>query len=185
VTTIVPNTIAAGINFSATMWRPEFSGAEWVATIILRGPAVIDIASVRDSARHVWDVPGSQTAAWAPGTYAYAVRVTDGNDIHEAERGTVKITPDLSTAVAGHDGRTENMRALDAINAVIEKRASVDQLRYRIRSAEGGSERELERMSVDELLKLRAHFVTLVNAERGSRRGKVREARVRIGPVGS
>lgn len=179
MTGIVPKKIIAGVNFSASMWRAEFSGAAWSATIILRGPSTIDIASARDGSRHVWDVPATDSAAWEPGDYACAVRVTDGEAIHEVESSRVRIAPDLAAASAGFDGRSENRVALDAINAVIARRATLDQERYRINN------RELYRTSIADLLKLRAHYIELCRVENaesaGGRKLFGRQVKIRMG----
>ena len=87
-----------------------------------------------------------------------------------AERGTIKtllesgaldVSPNLLSEEAGFDGRTDAEKGLDAVDACLAGKASKDQLSYSIK------DRTLTRYSVDELLKLRAHFVRLVRKERG------------------
>lgn len=163
---IIPKTIQAGVNFCATAWRSEYSGAAWVMTLMLRGAQVHDLVSERDGARHVWSVPATDTAGWTAGDYAYTIRATDGTNVHEVESGRVRVTPDLAAAAAGFDGRSQNRIALEAIEAVIAKRASLDQERYRINN------RELYRTPVADLIRLRAHYVALVSKEEASRNGK-------------
>ena len=179
MTGIVPKKIISGVNFSASLWRAEFSGADWSATIILRGPAAIDLAGARSGSRHVWDVPAADSAEWAPGDYAFAVRVTNGDAVHEVESGRVRIAPNLAAAPVGFDGRSENRIALDAINAVLSKRATLDQERYRINN------RELYRTSIADLLKLRAHYIELCRAESaeaaGGRKLFGRQVKIRMG----
>ena len=53
---------------------------------------------------------------------------------------------------AGYDSRTHAQKTLDAIKAVIEKRASLDQQEYSIHG------RQLKRMTIDELLKFRVVY---------------------------
>jgi len=159
VARIVSETITAGVNFGATAWRAEFSGAEWSMRILLRGPAAYGMDAERDAARHVWSVSAAETAEWIPGEYAYQVRAYAGDEAHVVEEGRTRIIADFAALPEGHDPRSENRRALDAINAVLAKRATLDQERYRINN------RELYRMSVADLLRLRAHFVRLVRAE--------------------
>lgn len=167
MTDIVPTNIAAGTNFSASAWRAEFSGAEWQLRILLRGPQSIDLDAGRDAARHVWDVPASETATWAPGTYAYQVRAAnDAGDVVTIESGSRAIAPDFAAMPAGTEVRSPNRIALDAIEAVIAKRATRDQERYRI------ADRELYRTPIADLLALRAHYRTLVNREEAKARGR-------------
>ncbi|WP_423159928.1 hypothetical protein [Stenotrophomonas maltophilia] len=175
----IPHTINAGFNFSATAWHREFSGAEWVLQLNLRGPSRVDVEAVRDGARHVFSVPGAETATWLPGAYAFTVRATNGSDVHLIEQGTVRVAPDIAAAAAGHDGRSEARRALEAIEAVIAKRATVDQESYKINN------RELVRMSVADLLRLRAHYVELVRREDAKAAGRSswgRQVKFRMGP---
>lgn len=166
MTEIVPKTIAAGINFSATAWRPAFSGADWSLVLLLRGPSVIDLTAEREGARHVWDVPASVTSDWKPGDYAFEVRAISGDDVVIVEEGRARIRPNLAKAGEGFDGRSENRKALDAIEAVLAKRATMDQDRYRINN------RELYRTSPEDLIRLRAHYVELVRREEAKAKGQ-------------
>ncbi len=167
MTEIVPKTIAAGVNFIATAWRSEFSGADWTMVLMLRGPASIDLEADRDAARHVWGVPAATTAAWPPGVYAYQVRATNSEgDAVAVESGMRTIARDFSATPAGTDVRSPNRIALDAIEAVIAKRASLDQERYRINN------RELYRTSIADLIRLRAHYVELCAREDAKARGR-------------
>jgi len=179
LTDIVPKTIAAGVNFSATAWRTEYSGAEWAMVLLLRGPSSIDLPAGRDGARHVWDVPASESAAWTPGAYAYQVRATnDAGDAAVVESGMVTVSADFAGLEPGSEVRSANRIALDAIEAVLAKRATMDQDRYRINN------RELYRTSPTELLKLRAFYQQKVNEESGGGRSRFRDLRVRMRPIG-
>ena len=62
------------------------------------------------------------------------------------------MRPDIAQLAAGHDARSHVQRVLDAIEAVLEKRATLDQERYRINN------RELVRTPVADLLKLRDRY---------------------------
>lgn len=178
---ILPSTIGAGVNFSACAWRAQFSGADWALTLLLRGPAVIDLTANRDGARHVWDIAGGLTKDWTPGEYAYAIRATNGEDIVEVESGRVRIVPDLAAMPAGDDGRSPNRIALDAIEAVIAKRATQGQERYRINN------RELYRTPIVDLLKLRAHYLERVAREQAQAQGRAlfgQQVKVVMRPMG-
>lgn len=178
---IIPNTITAGISFGAIAWRSACSGADWTMTLILRGPQVVDVPSERNGARHVWNVSAATTSGWLAGEYAYAVRAAnDDGEVIEVEIGTVRVLPNLAAVTEpGFDGRSDSRKALDAIEAVIAKRATLDQERYRINN------RELYRTSIEDLLKLRAHYLRLVAREEGKATGRSswRQVRVVMGPV--
>lgn len=160
MTDFIPKNIAAGVNFTATAWRPEFSGAEWSLVLLLRGPSSIDVVADRNVSRHVWDVPASETAAWPPGAYAYQVRATrDDGDAVIVDSGHCTIAPDFASLPAGAETRSPNRIALAAIEAVIAKRATQDQERYRINN------RELYRTPIADLIRLRNHYVELCARE--------------------
>ena len=84
-----------------------------------------------------------------PGTYWFSLRATRGDDVVEVESGQLVVTPDMATASEGFDGRTPAQIALEAIEAVLAKRATMDQERYRINN------RELYRTPIAELIRLR------------------------------
>lgn len=133
---------------------------------MLRGPSVVNITAVAEGVQHNLNVLAAVTADWQPGLYEYTARVSNGTDFHEVESGQITLTPDLASAVEGHDGRSHAKRTLDAIEAVIEKRASLDQERYRINN------RELYRTPIADLLKLRDLYRMEVRREQGAARGK-------------
>lgn len=165
MTDIVPKTIAAGVSFRACTTQPAF-GDGWALFLYLRGPASIDVEATRSASTYTFAADPATTAAWAPGAYAYTIRATDGVDVVEVEAGRVTIAPDIAAAGAGFDNRSHARKVLEAIEAVIEKRATLDQERYRINN------RELYRTPVAELLKLRAYYAGLVQKEDAKASGR-------------
>ncbi len=119
---------------------------------MLRGPGVINLAAEPDGSQHVFRVPASDTSNWVAGKYWYSLRASRDGDVVEVEAGEIEIKPDLATAQAGHDGRHHVQKVLDAIEAVLERRATQDQERYRINN------RELWRTPVGDLLVLRDKY---------------------------
>lgn len=119
------------------------------------------MTATAERSQHRFRKEVGETANWAAGDYWYTLRAVDAatGDIVEVESGQVTIAPDLVNAADGFDGRTPNQIALDAIEAVIAQRATLDQERYRINN------RELYRTSIPDLLKLRDHYVRLVKRE--------------------
>ena len=167
---IVPKTIAAGIDFTAQIGASARGAA---LRLILRGPKSIDIEAPAGTRYLI--VEGEVTASWLPGNYAYELRGVDGAAVRVIERGHVRILPDVSQLPEGHDGRSANRQALDAIEAVLAKRASLDQQRYRINN------RELHRTDIADLLRLRAFYVEQVRREEGRGGSRFRAYRVNFG----
>ena len=176
---IVPNIITAGVSFRACTTQPAF-GEGWALFLYLRGPASIDIEATRSASTYEFTADPATTAEWAPGAYAYTIRATDGVEVVEVQSGRVKIAADIAAAGEGFDDRSHARKTLEAIEAVIEKRASMDQERYRINN------RELYRTPIAELLRLRNTYraeVQREDAKASGRRGW-RQVRVVMGPTG-
>jgi hypothetical protein len=79
----------------------------------------------------------------------------------------MRVKPNL--LAPGADGRSFVKQALDAIEAVLAKRATKDQERYVIEV--NGSRRELWRTPIGDLLKLRDRYRAEYNAELRAKSG--------------
>ncbi|MDA3922751.1 MAG: hypothetical protein PF501_19045 [Salinisphaera sp.] len=162
----IPNTITAGTTLEIPITLTAYPAPTWSLTLMMRGASQIDIRATSKDSQHVLHADPATTAAWLPGRYWYVVRVTDGVNIEQIEEGEATIAPDLATVNIEYDGRGHVRKVLDAIEAVIEGRASKDQERYRIK------DRELQRTPVGELLNLRnlyrRELVRQKQAARGS-----------------
>lgn len=137
----------------------------WTITLHLRGPSQIDLTGAPDGAGFTFAATAATTAGWAPGEYWWTLRATNGADVVEIERGTMAVLPDLAAVSSPHDGRTANEKALAAIDAVLAKRATIDQQRYTINN------RELWRTPIADLIKLRAFYAAAVGREKGKASG--------------
>jgi len=147
-----PNSIQAGLSFRATISAADFPAPIWTVSAILRGLGPIDLNAIGDAETHIFAVTSDVTKDWAAGLYQAAIRVSDGTETFEIEAGQVRIQADLAQTAAGHDPRGHAQRTLDAIEAVIERRASKDQQSYTING------RTLVRTSIAELLDLRERY---------------------------
>ncbi|MGE4169136.1 MAG: hypothetical protein AB7F28_00255 [Candidatus Margulisiibacteriota bacterium] len=92
------------------------------------------------------------TGEWSQGKYWYALRVEKDGTIFQIQDGTVRIEADLASITAPFDGRDHVRKVLDAIEAVIEGRATIDQESYTINN------RQLRRTPIADLLKLRDRY---------------------------
>lgn len=156
-----PAKIGAGLTFNLLLTLTAYPAPAWSVFVSLRGPGAMTMTATSEGSQHRFRAEVTETAGWVPGDYWYTLRAVDAatSEMVEVECGQVTITPDLINASAGFDGRTPNQIALDAIEAVIAQRATLDQERYRINN------RELYRTSIPDLLKLRDHYVRLVKRE--------------------
>lgn len=167
---IVPAKINAGLTFSKLVTLTGYRAPDWQLEAILRGPGVINLVATAEGPQHRLASTASDTAAWAPGLYAYAVRATrtDGTVV-QIDAGTTEVLPDLAQS-SGGDMRSHARITLENIRAVIENRATQDQQRYVIET--GNSKRELWRTPLADLLKLEAIYAARVKAEEAKASGK-------------
>jgi ferric-dicitrate binding protein FerR (iron transport regulator) len=171
---IIPSQITAGLSFQARAQLADYPVGVWTLRLLLRGAVAVDVDATVDGSDHVFSVAAGVTATWTAGEYAFAVRATNGTDVVEVEAGRVRVLADLANASAGFDPRSQNRIALDAIEAVIAKRATLDQDRYRINN------RELYRTPIAELLRLRKHYKVECQREEGKAAGKGRIGSVQV-----
>lgn len=100
--------------------------------------------------------------------YTLAIRATDAATSEEYTTLTqpLPVLANLNDQAEGFDNRTQNQRTLDAVNAVIEGRASKDQESYAI----GG--RSLSRTPLRDLIDLRREYERLVAKDIRAERAK-------------
>ncbi len=106
------------------------------------------------------------TGAWTPAEYSWSARMASGAEVYEVDRGTVTLLPNLALATA-YDGRSTARQALDAVEAIIANRATLDQMEYTI------GNRSLKRMTPSELYVLRSNLrVDVIREEQRDRASK-------------
>ena len=163
--TDMPSAIVAGDTILLS-WRQSAypAGAGWTVNFSFRAldGSAVDFSSTQDGAtdNHLFNVPAGTTAEWKPGLYngtAKAVN-TDGTAL-TFWRGSLNIQPDLSAEDAGFDGRSWARRCLDAIQAVLEGRASKSTLNTSIAG------QTLGHMTPEQLWAMRDRFMIEVQQE--------------------
>ena len=168
----IPSEISAGITFGVSLSYPEYAASEWGLTLILRGPQAISIEAVRAGEVFTLSASAETTAGWAPGAYWWQLRAADGVETALLEDGQLRILEDLAAAEGAFDGRSHAEKVLEAVEAVIEGRASIDQQSYSINN------RSLTRTPMADLLKLRAVYRAQVQAAKAAKNGRGRLGRV-------
>lgn len=165
--THIPLTLTAGLTFKASFALAKYASPAWSAVLLLRGPSSQDIPAVAlPGGGFALAASAAATKTWLPGTYSYALRVTQGEDVHQVEAGQLEVLVDMAGLDGGFDARSQAKRTLDNIEAVLEKRASHDQARYTINN------RELWRTPIPELLQLRNLYRAEVRRETAKKLGR-------------
>lgn len=173
-----PTSITAGLSLNCEVFSDQFPAPEWVLKAILRGPSQIDLVADAAGTSHVFAETATATGGWAAGLYAVSIRAVSGDDVHELEAGQVSIAADLVAVSETHDARGHAERTLEAIEAVIEGRASKDQQSYTING------RTLVRTAIADLLALRKTYKAEVAQLKSNGRHKKlmgRKVNVRFG----
>jgi hypothetical protein len=165
IATTEPMELTPGVTIK---WRREDltadfpAGGGWALVYKLRNAThAIDIAAAADGDAFQVTVAAATSAAYKAGTYNWIALVSKAGEVYEVGRGTMKVLVDLSVT-GGADARSHVKRTLDAIEAVIERRATVDQMSYSIAG------RQLGRTPIADLLKLRDKYRSEYAAELGA-----------------
>lgn len=151
-------------------WRRDDLTADypadmWTLTYRFKNAAGgFEVTSTADGSNFAVSVAASTTAGYAAGTYSWAAQAVNGTTKKTVDTGTLKVLPNLfaGSASTATDQRTHAKKVLDAIEAVIEGRATLDQEEFQI----GG--RMLKRTSIPHLLKLRSRYLDEVAREQAA-----------------
>jgi hypothetical protein len=127
--------------------------------------AKIDItATDNGDGTHLVNLAPATTAAYTAGKYRWQAYVSDSDDRYLVDSGTIEIKPNFAVQTNGYDDRGHVKTVLDAIEAVIEGRATKDQMSYSIAG------RSLSLTPIPDLIVLRekykAEYANEVRAER-------------------
>lgn len=161
----LPAKITAGLSFQVGLCDPAHPAPDWEVKAYLRGQANLDLTAAAVGTNHEFSLDAATTAEWEAGTYWYVLRASKGAVVQQIETGVLEVLPDFAGLTAGFDGRSQAQIALEAIDAVIARRATMDQERYRINN------RELYRTPIADLMKLRGYYVNLVKREKACQSG--------------
>lgn len=139
-------------DYPATTWTLKY----WFKR--MGGTDKFTITATANGSAFSVSLSAATNAAYVADTYTWVAIVTAGSEAFEVDRGTVKLLPryDQDTAL---DDRTHAKKVLEAIEAVLESRASKDQEEYAI------GNRSLKRTPLKDLLALRDKYRAEVFAE--------------------
>lgn len=165
--TIFPKKITAGVTFRHVISLTAYPASQgWHVAVYLRGKGSIDLVSIAQHNQHILSADANTTKNWVGGHYGYSVRLIRDDEVVEMDSGSVEIKADIASVVADTDFRSHARKVLDAIEAVLENRASLDQERYRINN------RELYRTPIETLKKMRDQYRAEVSREEAKANGK-------------
>jgi hypothetical protein len=92
------------------------------------------------------------TAAYVAGDYSWQLTATKTTTRYTIAEGMVTLLDNIAGRTALYDNRSHAKKVLDAIEAVIENRATVDQMSYQIAG------RQLSKTPIPDLMQLRSLY---------------------------
>ena len=119
----------------------------------------ITASEATDPEEYLVEVASATTAAYTAGLYYWSAFITRSSDSERIQVSNGQTDIKVNRATSATDPRSEARIVLEAIEAVIQKRASVDQSSMSIAG------RSLSRMTPDELFKYRNEYAYKVRME--------------------
>ena len=171
-----PETFRAG---DTVKWKRSldcYKASEgWTLKYSFRGTAgTIDITSSASSDEHLISLAPSATSAYSAGIYDVQGYVEKGTDRHTVYSSRVQILVDLTAAGSSYDGRTHVKKTLDAIEAVLENRATKE---IEESTIEGVA---IKRIPHEKLLAFRSKYLQWYQQEQATERLKLGKGTGRI-----
>lgn len=162
--------VTAGMTWD---WPVTFTGyapPDWTLKLLLRplfaapAQAAITIQGVADGSGWRIQQTAGQTQSVVAGAYQFDYYAERGAERKPLRSGFAAVLQNPLTATQGLDTRTFARRALESIEAVLQNRATLDQMEFQIAG------RMLKRTPITDLLKLRNQLRLEVAAEDAEQR---------------
>ena len=166
IPTIEPAEFTLGDTLKWTRDLSDYPATLWTLTYsFVNADAQFAITASADGTTHSVTVAAGTSAAYTAGTYKWQAYVTGGSsERYLVGEGTAKALPNFAVETSGYDGRSHVKTTLDAIQAVLQAKASFDQASMSLNG------RSISRYSIAELLpwedKYKALYAQEVKAER-------------------
>lgn len=159
-----PATITAGdsvrwIRSGGCYPAPEYA----LSYVLICKDRKIEIATTPEGSDHLVSVPAATTTEWMPGVYHWQLYVVKGADRVTVDSGSLRIEPNFAS-LTGHDARNHVRKVLDAIEATLEGRATMDQQEYEILG------RKLVKIPITDLLAFRDKYKAELRREESAER---------------
>ena len=152
---ITPSEIILGDTLTFKIYVPDYLPSDsWVMSyaFVKTGTRITITGSDNGDGFHLITASAATTAAYTAGDYKWQSYVTKAAERFAVSSGTTKLVSNFATQSSGLDTRSHVKKTLDALEAMIEGKASSDQMAYTING------RSITRMSPDDLIKWRSHY---------------------------
>ena len=151
IQTTEPTSITPGDTVKWTRSLPDYpASAGWVLSYeLVKASTRITITASSSGDNHLVTVAAATSTNYTAGDYAWRARVTKSGEVYTVGTGRVTILPSFASAT---DARSQARRALEAIESMLEGRASSAVMEYEIAG------RRLRNYPIPELLTLRDRY---------------------------
>jgi hypothetical protein len=164
IPTFEPTEFTIGETLKWTKSLADYPASEGYALkFYFRGAGTgFDITATADGDDYSVTVPAATTAEMTAGKYNWQAEISLSGEKFIVDSGEVTVKPSLAAINASvtFDGRTTARKILDAIDALLQGKASLDQQEYMI------GNRSLKRIPIPDLISLRTHYAQIVSRER-------------------
>lgn len=135
--------------------------AGWTLHYVFVAPSGTHVVTCTDNGdgSHRATLRAAESGGFVPGEYHWQAAVSNGTCRYTLDQGRTTVRPNFAQQPAGFDARSHCKRVLDAIEAVLENRATEDQLYFQI---EG---KQVSHIPHAELIKLRNIYRIEYNRE--------------------
>jgi hypothetical protein len=118
-----PTTFSAGDTVAWTRSLADYpASAGWALNYrFIRADSRFDVVSSASGDDHVMAISAAVSAAFTTGTYTWVAAAVRGSERYTVADGTCRVEVNLPAAGAGYDDRSPARKALDALNAGLER----------------------------------------------------------------
>ena len=130
-----PETLVAGDTWKWERSLSDYPASDsWSLSYYLRksGSSAITITSSANVDAHLVTVAAATTASYTPGTWDFRGYVTKSGERYEVFNGILEVETNPATAASSYDPRTHAEKVIDAIEAVLESRATKEILNFSV-----------------------------------------------------
>jgi len=133
IPTIEPSEIVAGDTLKFKKSLSDYPATAWILTYyLLKSGTQITFSGTADGTDHLINVTNITTAAWVAGIYKYESYISKTGERYKISSGTIEVKPNLATQTSGYDTRSHVKKVLDAIESLLEGKASRDAINITI-----------------------------------------------------
>lgn len=162
----IPSNITAGESVSWKWSDLLFPATEWsLIYTLVKAETQIQFTAEADGSEHLVELTATTTAAYDTGSYSYQAHVSKDAERYKVDQGLLVVAADFATETAGLDTRSHAKRVLDAIEAVIENRATKTQLEQSVNGV------MIKHKTDEELLAVRREYQRIYRKEVARQRG--------------